>query len=85
MNYIKPEIIIEILGEDKYDELRELYAGQAIYFPKKRNPFSSNEERNEWMYETFLSGKSYDYLANEVDLQIDTVIRIIKDESNKRK
>lgn len=85
MNYIPPERAMKILGEEKYEELQVLYAGQAIYFPKKRNPFNNIEERNEWIYEAFRSGKSYEYLAKEVELSIDYVIRIIKDESKKRK
>lgn len=85
VNYIKPDDAINILGEDRYEELCEKFPGHSLYFPKKYNPFNTTEERNEWIFKAFMSGKGYEFIANEVDLQRDTVIRIIKDGTKRDK
>ncbi|WP_035051637.1 Mor transcription activator family protein [Carnobacterium pleistocenium] len=76
---IAHDYVIEVIGEDKFNELCEKYAGHTLYFPKKRNPFNTTNERNEWIFKAFMSGRGYEFIANEVGLQRDTVIRIIKE------
>ncbi|MCI3029768.1 hypothetical protein LMF32_12005 [Desemzia sp. C1] len=82
---INRDYVIDIIGEEKFNELCEKYAGHTLYFPKKTNPFNTNEERNDWIFESFMDGKGYDFIANELDLQRDTVIRIIKEYSKRQK
>ncbi|MFL2134175.1 Mor transcription activator family protein [Desemzia sp. FAM 24101] len=82
---INHDNVIEVIGEDKFNELCEKYAGHTLYFPKKRNPFNTTDERNEWIFWAFMTGKGYQFIANEVDLQRDTVIRIVKEYTKLKK
>lgn len=83
---MKFEDAVHFLGEEKYNEFLEHFGGQTVYIPKIKKRFKDNNERNAYMYESFRYGnKSYEYLAKEVELSLDYIIRIIKDESKKRK
>lgn len=83
---MKIEDAIRFLGEEKYNEFLEHFGGRTIYVPKTKKTFSDNDERNEYMYESWLSGnKKFEHLAEEFELSLDYVIRIINKESKKRK
>lgn len=73
----------ETLGDDFANALCKNFPGYQLYIPKKQ--FSPNlksiDERNKYICNLFLNGgKSYDEIAELMDLSKDRIIKIISNQ-----
>lgn len=78
------EQIRKVLGDDVADALYQNFPGQQLYIPKK---FSSMiVDRDEYIYNLCIeSGKTYDEIADMMELSKDRVQKIVYAEYEKRK
>jgi len=69
-----------VLDEQTISDIAEQYAGCRILIPKKKSmvQFESIEDRNRYMWNMYFeSGRSYQEIAEKVDLNPDSVKRIL--------
>lgn len=72
----------EVLGEDFANALYETFPGEQLNIPKKKcsMQFESLDARNQYIFNLFTSaGKSYDEIADRMELSKDRVMKIISD------
>lgn len=76
----------KVLGDEVADALFEHFPGQQLYIPKKSSSFMmETDERNSYIYNLCIeSGKSYDEVAEMMNLTKDSIQRIVYKEHYKR-
>lgn len=68
----------EVLGDELAKALCKNFPGYQLYIPKKQAAiYLSIEERNQYICNLFYSGKSYDEIAEMMELSKDRIIKII--------
>lgn len=68
----------KVIGEENTNKLYDAFAGMNIYMPKKGIKFSTQKEKEQYIRNLFFdAGKSVEYIANNVDLSVDRVRKII--------
>lgn len=70
------------MGEDTVNKLYEEFAGMTIYIPKKGIEYTQ-EEKEEYILNLFYSGRPLPSIANEMNLSIDRIRKIIYENYNK--
>lgn len=73
-----------VLGDEVADALFEHFPGQQLYIPKKSS--SMMVEKDAYIYNLFTkSGKTYDEIADMMELSKDRVQKIVYAEYERRK
>lgn len=75
----------DIIGEESFKKLYEVAAGQTIYIMKKSPDFTNQKEKEEYIFNLFCGGVSYQDIADKVDLSVDRVTKIINNKYKKGK
>lgn len=74
----------KVIGEENTKKLYDAFAGMNIYMPKKGIKFSNQKEKEQYIRNLYFhAGKSVQYIANNVDLSIDRIRKIICNRDNK--
>lgn len=73
----------EKMGEKTTNKLYEEFAGSTIYIPKKGIKFPTQEEKEKYILNLFYSGRPLQSIADEMNLSIDRIRKIIYKNYNK--
>jgi len=80
-NFIRAEDVFRDLPEDIKSKIFEVAQGKLVYFPKIQNKRQKIDI--EQVLTNYLKGKTYKEIAEDFDINIMRICRIIKDERDK--